>query len=256
VEKHQTLPDASQQRLRASIRLDNVRSARTKSALDILLVALDVLMLCAAFMLGYVARYYLPFFGLTEAQPFITFLPTMILQVGTVLVVFYFSRLYHQRRTVSRFDYARDILGAVTIGLVLANGMEELLFKNTVLDVDYLRGMFFYSWGLSVVLVIMGREAHRILTASVRRRGIARDNLMIVGSGRIARDITMRIKGNPDLGYNVVGAVTDKVKPKGQMAGVPILGLYPDIPKLIDTYGVEQVIIALPDPAVRRLLSW
>ncbi len=255
MESNQKLPDASQQRLRARIGTDNKRSVRTKAALNVLVVALDVLMLCAAFILGYVARFYLPFLNVTETQPFVAFLPTMILQVSTVLVVFYFSRLYHQRRTISRFDYARDILAAVTIGLVLANGMEELLFKNTALDVDYLRGMFFYTWGLSVILVIMGREVHRILTASVRRRGVARDNLMIVGTGRITRDVTMRIKSNPDLGYHIVGIVTDQVKPKGQIAGVPTVGLYSDIPQLIDTYGVEQVIIALPDARRAQIIE-
>ncbi|NOK85845.1 MAG: undecaprenyl-phosphate glucose phosphotransferase [Chloroflexi bacterium AL-W] len=204
-------------------------------------------MLCAAFLLGYLARFYVPVFGISPAQPFVDYLPTMILQIITVVIVFYFSRLYHQRRAISHFDNARDIFGAMTVGLVMASGMQELIFKNTVFDVDYLRGMFFYSWILSVVLLILGREAHRILTASMRRRGIARDNLLIVGTGRVARDIALRINGNPDLGYNIVGVVHSTIKPKGQVGGIPVIGLYDDIPEVIDDYGVEQVIIALPD---------
>lgn len=205
-------------------------------------------MLIGAFVLGYAARIYLPIIDLAEQPPSLTaYLPIMMLQTVMVIVVFYFSRLYHQRRVISRIDYARNVLGAVTIGMVLTIGIQELVFRNTAFEVEYLRGMFFYTWFLSVLLVIFGREAHRILTVSVRRRGVLRDNLLIIGSGRVTRDLAMRIQRRPEYGYNIVGVVTEKVKPKGQIGGIPVIGLYPDIPSIIDTYGVEQVIIALPD---------
>lgn len=210
-------------------------------------MVLDVLMLCSAFFLGYVARFYVPVFGNPPAQAFRDYLPMMLLQIITLLTVFYFSRLYHQRRALSRFDSARDILGSVTIGLVLASGFHDLIFKNTAFDVDYLRGMFFYTWVLAVVFIVMGREFHRILTASLRRRGVARDNLLIVGTGKIAQDIASRISGNPDLGYQIVGVVGEQAKPKARMGKIPILGVYYDIPDIIDDYRVEQVIIALSE---------
>lgn len=246
MERNKAFPGA--QRLMKQTQAHTSRSNRIKVLLNLLMYALDVLMLVAAFIMGYVARIYLPIFEIQGTPPrFMSYIPTMILQVITVIVVFYFSRLYHQRRAISRIDYARTIMGSVTIGLVLANGMQELIFKNTAFDVDYLRGMFFYTWVLSVILVVFGREFHRIIQASMRRRGVARDNLLIVGSGRVARDIAGRIQGNPDLGYHIVGVVTSDIKPKGHMLGIPVLGLYPDLPGIIDSYGVEQVIIALPD---------
>ncbi|MFW5709456.1 MAG: sugar transferase, partial [Chloroflexota bacterium] len=235
------------QRLIKKTRVDNTRSNRIKGALSIVLYLLDVLMLVSAFILGYVSRIYFPLFGGSVEASLPEYMPIMILQIVMVVMVFYFSRLYHQRRASSRIDYARNVLGSVTIGLVLASGMQQILFKNTAFDVDYLRGMFFYTWVYSVVLVVLGREAHNILTASVRRRGVVRDNLLIVGTGRIARDIAMRVQNNPELGYHIVGVVNGQVKPKGHMAGIPVIGLYPDIPQIIDNYGVEQVIIALPE---------
>jgi exopolysaccharide biosynthesis polyprenyl glycosylphosphotransferase len=218
--------------------------------------ALDVLMLIGGFLLGYVAWISLPMFANPLNPPsFAAYVPTMILQVMLVVTVFYFSRLYHQRRVVSRIDYGRNIFGAVTIGITLTYGLQDFLFKSTPLEVDYPRPMFVYTWLFSVLLIVAGRETHRILTSSVRRRGIARDNLLIVGAGRIARDITQRILDNPELGYNVIGVVTGQVKPKGHMVGVPILGLYPDLPAIIDDYGVEQIIIALPDAKRTELVE-
>lgn len=248
MERRAAFPDAAYHRLTAT-NAEAIRSRRTKFALGILLFVLDTVMLVAAFVLGYVARIYspiLPAYTL-DPLPLQDHMLMMVLQVGTIITVFYFARLYHQRRVISRIDYGRNILGAVTIGAVVANSIQELLFRNTPLYIDYPRGMFFYSWMLSVVLVIVGREVHRIITSSVRRHGIARDNLLIIGTGRIARDITMRIQNNPSLGYRIVGVVTDHVKPKGQMLGIPIIGLYHDIPQIIDDYSVEQAIIALPD---------
>jgi len=254
VERIAPIPDEAYDRLRQ--KSANNRANRTRSLLDVLLVALDILMLIAAFIVSYAAWLTLPVFSLPINPPaFGDYVPTMILQIMLVLTVFYFSRLYHQRRVVSRFDYGRSILGAVTIGIVVTYGLQDFLFKNTPLEVDYPRPMFVYSWLFGVVAVVAGREAHRILQASARRRGVARDNLLIVGSGRIARDITKRIKDNPDLGYNVVGIATGKVKPKGHMVGVPIIGLYDDLPRIIDDYAVEQVIIALPDARRSELVE-
>lgn len=227
---------------------ENVRSNRIKATLEATQFVLDIISLTMAFFLAYVARFYLPLFGqLNEVAPISDFLPLMFLQIFLVIIVFYFSRLYHQRRVISRFDYARNILGAVTIGMVLASGIQELIFRNTNLEVDYSRIMFFYNWIFSVVLVLAGREVHRILKASFRRRGIVRDNLLLIGTGRVVRDLVHRIKHNPDLGYQIVGVVTDVIKPKGKVSNLPILGQYPDLPVIIDHYGVEQVIIALPD---------
>ncbi len=241
------IPESTYKRI-VEVNASQTNAGRKRFMLGVLLVALDVLMLSAAFILGYVARLYLPFFAIPANPPQLTeYIPTMILQIGVILTGFYFSLLYHQRRIISRIDYARAILATVTIGAVLANGLQELLFKNSPLEVDYPRGMFFYSWFFSVLLIIMGRETHRIVQASARRRGIIRDNLLIVGTGRIARDITLRVQNNPHLGYNIVGVVTNQVKPKGHILGIPIIGVYQDLPKIIDDCGIEQVIIALPD---------
>ncbi|MEQ8672284.1 MAG: undecaprenyl-phosphate glucose phosphotransferase [Aggregatilineales bacterium] len=247
VERDSARTDSGYQRLAPHITTPT-RASRTRRALSILLICMDLLMLSLAFLMGYAGRIYIPLLARPDSlPPLINYMPTLFLHVATNLSIFYFYRMYHQRRVFSRFDQARDILGAVTIGSMMASALQELVFKGTLLEVDYPRGMFFYAWGFSIFMVILGREAHRILQWSVRRRGIARDNLLIIGTGRIARDIAQKVRDNDTLGYNIVGVVNDKVKPKGHVLGIPIIGLYNDLPELIDKYNVEQVIIALPD---------
>jgi exopolysaccharide biosynthesis polyprenyl glycosylphosphotransferase len=224
------------------------RARGIKNILNGLLLLTDAVALLVAFVLGYMARQYLPFFSQPDAQPpLMQYTPTVILHATTIILLFYFNRLYHLQRIFSRLDQARGIMAVVTVGALLANGVQELIFRNTFLEVSYPRSMFFYVWLMSVVLVVIGREFHRWLTTALRRRGIACDNLLIVGTGKIALDVLKLIQKSPDLGYNTIGVVNSPENHQGKMLGVPIVGNYPDLPDLIDKYRVGQIIIAVPD---------
>jgi exopolysaccharide biosynthesis polyprenyl glycosylphosphotransferase len=212
------------------------------------IVLSDLLMVIIAFGLGYVARMTLPLFDIPDAvPPFEDYLPTLTLHLAMTILLMYASRLYHQRRTFSRIDVFRTIAGAITVASMLVYGMQDFIFKNTVLEVDYPRGMFFYVWIFSVLLVFFGRESLRRLQWELRRRGIGRDNLLIIGAGQLARDLVQSITDHPELGYHVVGIVNSPDRPKAKKMGVPFLGLYDDVPEIIDRFGVEQVIIAIPE---------
>jgi exopolysaccharide biosynthesis polyprenyl glycosylphosphotransferase len=225
------------------------KSRRIKTFLGALLLVLDVLALSAAFALGYIARATIPLFNIPNTQPpFALYLPTAALHVLTIIAIFYFSRLYHQRRAVSRIDQARNVIVAATIGALMVSGIQEFLFSSTLYDpVDYPRSLFFYVLVFSSVLVILGREFWGGLRRWLRARNIDTDNLVVVGMGKITRDIIRQIKNSPELGYNIVGVVSVRSKNKGSILGVPALGDYHSLPTLIDTYNIEQIIIALPD---------
>lgn len=226
-------------------------SARVKRVLNGLLVLSDLIALVLAFMTGYIARVTLPFLPIPLAQPpFIGYLPTLTLHVLTIMTIFYFSRLYHQRRSVSRIDQGRNILVAVTVGAFMTMGIQEFIFKNTFFDsVDYPRSMFFYVWMFSFIFTVLGREILRAIRRFVRARGIEADNLLIIGAGKTARFVARKVRGNPQLGYRAVGIVTPRPSLKSSFAGLPVLGEAADLPRLIDEYRIEQVIIALPEAA-------
>ena len=96
--------------------------------------------------------------------------------------------------------------------------------------------LFFYVWGFSVVLVLVGRELNRALRTWLRRHGMERANLIIVGMGKIARDIARKVQNSPELGYHIVGVVNVRPQQKSSMFGVPVIGDYHDLPYLIDAY--------------------
>ncbi len=239
--------------LRSSAR----RTETVTKLLGILLVLTDIAALCVAFMLGYIARETIPLFSPPLAQPpFQRYWVTMVLHTGIIITIFYLSQMYHQRRALSRIDHGRNIIGDITVGALLVYGIQELIFKTTALGpVDYPRSLFFYVWVFSVILVLIGREVNRILRQILRRYGIERANLVIVGMGRIARDISRKIQNSPELGYHIVGVVNVRPQRKSSVFGVPVIGDYHDLPYLIDMFSVEQVIIALPDAQRSELVE-
>ena len=106
------------------------------------------------------------------------------------------------------------------------------------------------------MLVLVGRELNRTLRTWLRKHNLERANLIIVGMGKIARDIARKVQNSPELGYHVVGVVN--VRPQRQkqtIFGVPVIGDYHELPYLIDAYRVEQVIIALPDAQRNELVE-
>ena len=91
----------------------------------------DVLMLIIAFLVGYEARDTLPFLPRPQEQPeLVKYLPTIVLHTATVIIMFYFSQLYHLKRVFSRIDQLRNVIGVVTLGTLLASGNTGILLSK------------------------------------------------------------------------------------------------------------------------------
>ncbi len=211
-------------------------------------------MLALAFVLGYVMRARLPLPAVpVNPPPLSNYVPMLIVHVIAVMLVFYFGRMYHQQRASSRIDTAYAIAQNVSIGTFLAVAFETLAFKNSALELDYPRGVVIYAWLLGIVLTVVGRELHRQITIRMRDLGVGRDNVLIIGSGEVARTIAEKIRWSPHLGYNIIGAVNGR--PGDSVGDVPIIGTTGEIPELIDTYEIDEVIIALPEASHRELVQ-
>ena len=234
--------------------MNSARDRHVRAVLHSALVVIDGVMLALAFLLGYVLRARLPLPAVPMNPPsFSNYVPMLIVHVLSVLVVFYFARMYHQRRAVSRIDEAYAVAQNVSIGTFLAVAFETLAFKNSALELDYPRGVVIYAWLLSIVLVVVGRMLLRFTTIRLREVGIGRDNVLIIGSGEVARTIAEKIRWSSQLGYTIVGVVNGA---PGQKVGeVPIIGTTGELPELIDEYEVDEVIIALPEASHRELVQ-
>ncbi len=219
-----------------------------KTLMNIALYLTDAVMLVGAFVAGYYARLYLPFFARPDVAPALReYAGVLVMHVASIMMVFYLSRMYHMPRMVSRIDTIRNIVAMVTVGTVLAFGASALLFEDTPLSVDYPQTLFFYVTVFSILATAVGRHVYLSTKLWMRHTKVDVDNLLIVGGGSVAYDIALRIKQNPALGYNIIGMVTKEGLDTDSLPGVGVIGSYADLTHIIDQHQIEQVIIALPD---------
>lgn len=214
----------------------------------------DAIMVMAAFVFAYQLRRSIDWPNkAVNLGPFGDYTGMMFIQVATLLSVFFFTRLYHSARAVSRADEFYKIFGAVSVGTVMSVAISGFVFKNSVLDLDYSRAMILYAWVLTIVFVTVGRWLHYTLTTRLKRQGWGSDRVLIVGTGEVGHMILQKIRLNPSLGYEVVGMI-DTNGLSERATSVPILGGPEKLAELIDEYGIEEVIIALPEATHQDIL--
>jgi exopolysaccharide biosynthesis polyprenyl glycosylphosphotransferase len=214
----------------------------------------DVLMADLAFYLAYWLRRSIPWPN--EAQnmgSFPDYVGIVLAHALSILVVFAFSRLYRLVRGPSRIDEFYTIVASTTVATLVGVAAASLIFKNSLLELDYSRGMILYGWALTIILVTIGRLVHAQVRAQLRRQGWGRDRVLVVGTGDVAWMILQKIQSNPGLGYEAAGFVTTDGQGEAS-AGAPLLGHASDLSAIIDEHQIDEVIIALPEATHQEIL--
>jgi exopolysaccharide biosynthesis polyprenyl glycosylphosphotransferase len=212
------------------------------------LVATDALMAGLAFALAYALRLQSEY---ENIAPFSDYWGMMLIHVTTVILVLFFYRLYHRQRATSHIDEFYAIFGATSVGTIVAIAFISLVFKD---ELDYPRLMMVYTWVLTILLVWLGRVIHARFRWGLQARGYNEARLIIVGAGEVGRMILQKIRQSPGLGYTVVGFVDDR-NPPANVLGVDVLGTTHDLPRHIEAYRIDEVIIAMPEASHQEILS-
>ncbi len=221
---------------------------RTRLWFTISLVIIDTLMAGLAFFIGYQLRLRSEF---ESIQPFSAYWGMMLVHITAVLIVFFFYRLYHRPRSLSYVDQFYSIFGAASVGMILSIAFISFFFKN---QLDYPRLMMVYVWMLTILFTSLGRALQSRVQLSLQARNWSEERVLIVGIGEVGRMVMQKIKRHPALGYRVVGLVDDDAKVK-VVQECPVLGTTDDIPMLIDSQKISEVIIAMPEASHQEILK-
>ncbi len=212
------------------------------------LVMSDALMAGLAFFVGYQLRLRTDY---ENIQPFSTYWGMLVVHVLSILLVFFFYRLYHRARALSYVDQFYAIFGAASVGTIISIAIISFFFKN---QLDYPRLMMVYVWMFTIILTTLGRMIESRVQVSLQARNWGEERVLIVGTGEIGRMVMQKIKRTPGLGYRVIGFVDDDTKVKA-VQNCPVLGKTNDLPELIKTYSINEVIIAMPDASHQEILN-
>ena len=111
-----------------------------------------------------------------------------------------------------------------------------------------------YFFVLVTFLMMFSHFLVRVILAEFRKRGFNLRHVLIVGSGELGQSLAEKINQHPEFGLKIVGFLSSHPEKIGiEINGIKVIGLYNEIPKIIQRCGVDQLYIALPLHAQDRL---
>ena len=227
--------------------------SRSRLAFRLALLSSDVFMVGLAFLLAQrMQRALKP----DSVDRFLAYLPFLLLYLVTVVLVFYFGKLYHGRRSGSRINSLSTTAGHVTLAGLISLVAIVFLFKKELdyEEVSFPRGLFFYTWLFSVVLVSLGRYLTTHIISFFQAQGYGRDRVLVVGSGEVGRMLVQKLQNTRGTGHEVIGYVNANGD-SPNVSGMPVLGRPADLPAIIEQYAIDEVVIGVPDASHLELVQ-
>jgi exopolysaccharide biosynthesis polyprenyl glycosylphosphotransferase len=213
------------------------------------IVLTDVLLSILCFMIAFAWREGDAFFQANswhwtkEFAPYGVLLPFV---AAIRIITFKTQDLYRLRGEFSFFDDALKVFKAVSIGTLflvatafLYRGGEE--FKAF----SYSRTVFAADFVFALSAFCLFRFTVRFVQIFARKNSINLIPTLVVGNGREAEIVINEMQTKRELGYRVIGVVSDS-KFKTQDAvfcDIPIFGMLENLPEIVVNTGASEVII-------------
>ena len=157
----------------------------------------------------------------------------------------WYRGLYRLRTRWQLRSEALDILRATI--LVAALTLSALfLFKQENVSRLFLATLFMAQ----PLVTLAGRAALRAWFTRLRSRGHNSRYMLVVGTGRLARDFADRVESHPGLGIQVIGHLAVPGETPGELDR-PVLGTIEEIGQIFHTRVVDEIAVCL-DPAFLR----
>lgn len=133
-----------------------------------------------------------------------------------------------------------NFVQAITAILFIFVAKEDLFTRNFIL---------LYTFSL-IVLISIRIQLLRLLISKFSLRGNKNQNLLIIGSGEVARNFYNSTLRNQHVGYNFAGYLdndTTELSPK------ELIGKIDDLENIITSKSINEVVVALPIHEFARL---
>jgi len=208
-------------------------------------------------IIAYIASFYVRFDFRPKSEYFQLILKTLPLLLVIKMAIFSYYRLFS-----GLWRYASiDDLWRIT----KANFFSTVLFVLGVVFIyslhGYPRSVFFLDGILCTILVgglrfvtRLFREILKPVSTKISKRAI------IVGAGEAGVMVLRECRNNPDMNMEIVGFIDDNPAKKNlRIQGVRILGTKHEISAIVDKYGVEEIILAIPSAkgeVIREIISY
>jgi len=212
----------------------------------IIQILIDSLAIVSSFFIAYIIRQSDLFrtISLAEGPLFESgvYLWMLVIAVPLWLLLMKEYKAYEPQHTVSSFDVVWIIFKTVIVGMLTLGTM--IYFLRYI----HISRLFVLLFGFVNFIVLGGvRLTYKHILKILRRKGFNSRTILVVGTGRRARDFSKIILSHSEWGLRILGYVDDDpTEQDREILGSTIIGRIRDIPQLIRTNVIDEVIIAIP----------
>jgi len=144
---------------------------------------------------------------------------------------------YRYRLTLSILDDLPQLLGHVLVGIGVAMTTASAIAPTEVLRTAWVGGVV----GLAIIAC---RAVAYFVARLLRERGVLAHPTLILGAGRVGRQLAEAMLAHPEHGLHPVGFVDgDPLTPAGELP-VPVVGGADQLAHLVESRRVDYLVIA------------
>ncbi len=148
-----------------------------------------------------------------------------------LVVIFALGKMYGLKST---FRFPKEIRKTFILCGIWAMGMITYFFFTRTFP--FSRLAILYSWVLTIIFLIIGRAAIRLIQRIFLNAGIGKRKLIFIGSGNIADEIYKNIRTNKY--YNILGIIGET----SAHSKLKILGPTNELEEIIKKYKPDEII--------------
>ncbi len=214
------------------------------------LACVDFAILTGTFLLAYWFRFQLAFLPEAPVPSFDLYFRVSFLVGILGFTMLSFSGMYRLRHLSFGVEDFFGIFRAVTFCSLFIMVM-NFVFRGylTSYDVEtYSRLIIFFAWFLSLILLSTWRFVTALVFKRYRKQGKGLKNVIIIGTGPIARDFCRAIQLNIDFEYRPLGFLSNgTLQDTDEVEGLQVMGSVDELPDIIRREIVSEVVLTCMD---------
>jgi len=200
------------------------------------LIVIDILLLNLALFISFLLRFNGDVFSYLDFTYFL-----ILTLIG--FIVLYFSDLYNriwQYASIGELLLIFKVSMLINLLLVFYIFISRSSFPRSVLLINLMTDIFLLGALRFGLRLLKDYSVNNNLL-------VPRTRVLIIGAGDAGEIIIREMNKHPELGKKIIGLIDDDPgKTNLEMHGLKVLGNRYDIPKVIEKYAVDEVIIAMP----------
>ncbi len=203
---------------------------------------IDGFVIGLVWVLSYALRFYVPLIPVTKGFPaFETYIALAPLIMVLWMIVFSSFGAYRSGRMLRRTHEAHLILKAHFAALLIFIALTYLFSEY-----KYSRGVIVYFGIVGAFALVVFRLTLRNFLRSLRKKGYNLRYAIAVGEGAALEHVMYRMNKFPELGIRVKGVIASPQSETKDVLGIPVVGKFGDLKKIISETEVDQILISLP----------